>query len=64
MSYPQDDPNILLLSDLLRVPAPSGREELMARVIMDRIADLGHAPKRDQQGNVWVEVPGQNPDLG
>ncbi len=64
MSYPQDDPNVLLLSDLLRVPAPSGREELMARVIMDRIADLGHAPKQDQQGNVWVEIPGQNPDLG
>ena len=64
MTYPYNDPNICLLTDLLHIPAPSGREELMGKEIMRRIADLGHAPQQDQQGNVWVEIPGQNPKLG
>ena len=64
MDYPINDPNIVLLTDLLAIPAPSGREERMAKAVMDYIANLGHTPQQDAQGNVWVQIAGKNPDLG
>lgn len=64
MTYPTDDPNICLLTKLLSIPAPSGREERMAKMVMDHITDLGHTPQIDPQGNVWVEIPGKTTDRG
>ena len=58
------DPNLTLLSELLQIPSPSGREERMARLIMKKISGLGNHPQIDLQGNVWVEIPGSEPDLG
>ena len=57
-------PNVRLLTDLLTIPAPSGREERMAEAVMLYISDLGHTPQRDLQGNVWVEIEGADPSLG
>lgn len=60
MPYPQNDPNVQLLTDLLHIPAPSGREERMADFVMQHITSLGHSPQQDAQGNVWVTLPGQD----
>jgi putative aminopeptidase FrvX len=60
----EQDPNFLLLAELLKIPAPSGREERMARDVMRRISEMGHEPQQDPQGNVWVEIPGSDPYLG
>lgn len=60
MPYPTDHPHVCLLKDLLAIPAPSGREEKMATFILDYISNLGHTPQQDTQGNVWVEIEGQN----
>ena len=59
-----EDPNLALLSELLRVPAPAGREERMAAAVEERIAGLGHEPQRDLQGNVWTRIPGRDPARG
>ncbi|MFT5367085.1 MAG: putative aminopeptidase FrvX [Candidatus Latescibacterota bacterium] len=64
MPYPTDDPNVRLLTDLLAIPSPSGREEGMAAFIVDHISKLGHTAQQDAQGNVWVEIVGQDPDKG
>lgn len=64
MPYPTDHPNVILLADLLAIPAPSGREEQMAAFISKYITKLGLKPQQDAQGNVWVEIPGMNLDAG
>lgn len=64
MPYPTDHPNVQLLADLLAIPSPSGREERMAAFISQYISKLGHTPQQDPQGNVWVEIQGQNQDQG
>ncbi len=58
------DPHLLLLGELLQIPAPSGREERMAARVMQHLEALGGAPGLDPQGNVWVEVAGRQPELG
>lgn len=58
------DPHLLLLGELLQIPAPSGREERMAARVMQHIETLGGVPQLDAQGNVWVEVAGRQPELG
>ncbi len=64
MSTYDQDPNLLLLADLLKIPAPSGREERMATEISRRISELGRRAFQDAQGNVWTEIPGRDSDLG
>ena len=64
MPYPTDHPNVHLLTQLLAIPSPSGREERMAAFIMKHVTDLGHGAQQDAQGNVWVEITGQYPDKG
>ena len=58
------DANVELLAELLKIPAPSGREERMGEAIMQRIEALDQRPQRDAQGNVWVEIPGTDSALG
>ena len=59
-----EDPNLALLSELLRIPAPAGREERMAAAVEQRIRGLGHESQRDAQGNVWTRIPGRDDSLG
>jgi len=64
MPAPDSDPHLLLLRALLEIPAPSGREERMAALVMGQIEALGGAPQLDPQGNVWVEIEGRQSELG
>ena len=64
MSAVERDPHLLLLSQLLQIPAPSGREEAMAAQVMEHIEALGNTPQLDAQGNVWTEIVGRDPSLG
>lgn len=61
---PDQSPHLLLLTELLKIPAPSGREELMAAAVMQRLEAMGFAPRQDVQGNVWTEVAGRDNQLG
>ena len=45
-----------ILSELIRVPAPPGREELMASVIRGKIAAFGMDSETDASGNVLVRL--------
>ena len=64
MSEPVQDPNFHLLTELLQIPSPSGREERMAGEVARRITALRRDPQKDAQGNVWTEIPGRDRDLG
>ena len=61
---PLDHPALTLLTDLLAVPAPSGREERIAAIICDKLDDLGYAHETDPAGNVMVRLAGQQVDAG
>jgi endoglucanase len=45
-----------ILSELIRVPAPPGREEMMASVIREKIAAFGMDSETDASGNVLVRL--------
>jgi putative aminopeptidase FrvX len=47
-----------LLTVLLGVPSPPGREERMAALLCDKIHLLGYDPETDAAGNVLVRLPG------
>lgn len=64
MTFSKDHPNVKLFAELLAIPSPSGREERMAAFIQNHIENLGHTAQQDAQGNVWVEIEGQNPEHG
>lgn len=64
MSRSAEDPNLILLTQLLQIPAPSGREERMGDEVVRRIEELGCASRRDAQGNVWTEIEGRDSSLG
>jgi len=51
-----DHEGLSLFSQLLKIPAPSGHEQRMARWIIERLAALGYAPKLDDAGNVVVRI--------
>ena len=53
-----------LLTRMLQVPCPSGREERMAALLAEELTGLGAEPLRDGQGNLWVDVPGREPGPG
>jgi putative aminopeptidase FrvX len=57
----KDNPALRLFEELLAVPAPSGREEALARTIADRLTAWGYAPAIDGSGNVLVQVEGRAP---
>lgn len=62
MSIPSSDhPAAALLSDLLAVPAPSGREESIAAIIREKLDALGYSHETDGCGNVLVRLPGRDP---
>jgi putative aminopeptidase FrvX len=49
-----------ILSELILVPAPPGREEMMASVICEKLAAWGIDSETDASGNVLVRLSGQN----
>lgn len=53
-----------LLTDMLQLPCPSGREERMAAYLAERLAALDTEPQIDGQGNLWVDLPGREPGAG
>ena len=55
-------PALTLLSDLLDVPSPSGREAAIATIIRQKLDELGVAHETDAIGNVLVRLNGRNPD--
>lgn len=57
-----EHPALTLFSQLLSVPAPSGREERIARIIRQRLDDLGYAHTTDGAGNVLVHLDGRRAD--
>ncbi len=61
-AYPSDHPALRLFEELLAVPAPSGREEALAQLIVDRLDSWGYAPTVDGSGNVLVRLEGHRPD--
>lgn len=52
-------PALSLFSELLAVPAPSGREERLAAIIRDKVKEWGYAPETDGAGNVLVRLDGR-----
>jgi putative aminopeptidase FrvX len=57
-----DHPALNLLDELLSVPCPSGREERLAAVVREHVAEMGYQPETDPAGNVLVRLPGADPD--
>ncbi|MHA2295087.1 MAG: M20/M25/M40 family metallo-hydrolase [Candidatus Hodarchaeales archaeon] len=49
----------LLFSELLAIPSPSGMEDGLADHIVKKCSGWGYNPKKDQIGNVYVQIPGQ-----
>jgi putative aminopeptidase FrvX len=47
-----------IFTDLLSVPSPTGREELIAAKIMEYAKKFGYEPELDYTGNVLVRVKG------
>ena len=62
----QNLPNQIVLdhfSDLLAIPSPSGYESKVAKLVQQKIADIGFQSEIDPAGNVLVRFPGQDPTL-
>jgi putative aminopeptidase FrvX len=55
-------PALRLFSDLLAVPAPSGREHALAKVVRTQLDSLGYRHSTDASGNVLVRLPGAGAD--
>lgn len=54
-------PALEILSELLSVPSPSGREERLAQLVRGRLEGMGYAAETDAAGNVMVRLPGSDP---
>ena len=57
-------PALSLFNELIGVPAPSGNEKQIAAVIRSRIQAIGFSPESDAAGNVFVRLPGADPEAG
>ena len=53
---------ILLLTEFLQIPSPSGREEKMAAAVRRHLDALGYVHETDGAGNISVRLEGRNPD--
>lgn len=56
-----DHPAVKLLSELLRVPAPSGWEGGLAAIVQQKLGEMGYASEGDAAGNVLVRLDGRDP---
>ena len=57
---PFDHPALIILDELLSVPSPSGREERLAAIVREHVAQLGYASETDPAGNVLVRLEGSD----
>lgn len=62
MIEPDDHPALELFRELLEEPAPSGFENGLAAVIVDKLEEWGYEPVKDAAGNVVVLFDGLNAD--
>jgi len=53
---------LVLLSELLDIPSPSGHEARMADFLLERLRSFGYSPELDGAGNVLVRVAGRESD--
>ena len=53
-----------LISELLKAPSPSGREEQLAEIICRKLEALRLPFTKDAAGNVVVQIPGRNSNAG
>jgi len=60
MASALNHPALTLLSELLDIPAPSGREERLGERVSRKTADLGYVPVTDGAGNVVVRLSGRD----
>jgi putative aminopeptidase FrvX len=56
------DPALSLFTELLSAPAPSGREERIARIVRNKLDGWSIPHETDGAGNVLVRLDGQRPD--
>ncbi len=47
-------------SELLAIPSPSGMEKSIADFIIEKCTNLGYKPIKDQTGNVYIEIEGED----
>lgn len=57
-----EHPALSLFAELLSVPAPSGQEHMIARIIQQKLDTLGYPHTVDGSGNISVQLKGQQPD--
>jgi len=55
-----DHKGLRMFSELLDIPAPSGREERLIAELDRRVRTLGYDPEVDANGNLLVRVRGRN----
>lgn len=60
MNEPEDHPALDLFRELLEEPSPSGFEDGVAAVIVDKLEEWGYESVRDAAGNVIVLFDGLN----
>lgn len=53
---------IAILTDLLAIPSPSGREEKTREYIKSKLAEIGFGHETDPAGNLLVRIIGRDPN--
>ena len=56
-----DRAGLRLITELLKIPAPSGHEGRMISFLVERLRGAGYAPEVDPAGNVAVRLAGRSP---
>jgi len=59
---PLEHPAMQLLAEMLSVPAPSGREEMLADIVRGKLDEMSYDHQTDPAGNVTVHLPGYQSD--
>lgn len=54
-------PSLALLTELLAIPSPPGREEHMAAFLQNKIREIGFETERDPAGNLLVRITSDAP---
>ena len=57
-----EHPVLQLLTEMLSVPSPSGREEMLADIVRGKLDEMGYDHQTDGAGNVTVRLEGHKPD--
>jgi putative aminopeptidase FrvX len=58
----EDHPALRIFRELVSVPSPSGREELIRAIIQEKIVHLGFTFESDLAGNILVRLAGKEAD--